>query len=197
MPTITTRGAASALAYGWSRIAAVLDPYFKYVTMLLPGNGTNGAQNNTFLDSSTNNFTITRNGNATQGTFTPYGSNWSNYFNGASSLSNASNNALAFGTGAYTVECWVYYPSAPSQQAILGGTGNSPDFEVDTGKIRYMGSNDVYGTTSIAGNQWYHFVWARSGTGSNQAAAWVNGTREVLTTDTSNYAPTSLSLIHI
>ena len=35
------------------------DPQFKYVTMLLTGDGTNGAQNNTFLDSSTNNFTIT------------------------------------------------------------------------------------------------------------------------------------------
>ncbi len=53
-----------------------IDPYFDYVTLLLHGNGTNGAQNNTFLDSSTNNFTITRNGNTTQGTFAPYGSNW-------------------------------------------------------------------------------------------------------------------------
>ena len=38
------------------------DPYFDYTTLLLHGNGTNGAQNNTFLDSSTNNFTITRTG---------------------------------------------------------------------------------------------------------------------------------------
>ena len=48
------------------------DPYFEYTTLLLPGNGTNGAQNNTFLDSSANNFTITRNGNTTQGTFSPF-----------------------------------------------------------------------------------------------------------------------------
>ena len=39
------------------------DAQFNYVTMLLHGDGTNGAQNNTFTDSSTNNFTITRNGN--------------------------------------------------------------------------------------------------------------------------------------
>ena len=43
------------------------DPYYEYVTMLLTGDGTNGAQNNTFLDSSTNAFSITRNGNPTQG----------------------------------------------------------------------------------------------------------------------------------
>ena len=35
-----------------------VDAQFNYVTMLLHGDGTNGAQNNTFLDSSTNNFTI-------------------------------------------------------------------------------------------------------------------------------------------
>ncbi len=39
--------------------AAAVDPYFYSVTSLLHGDGTNGAQNNTFLDSSTNNFTIT------------------------------------------------------------------------------------------------------------------------------------------
>ena len=63
--------------------AAPSDPQFDYVTLLLNGDGTNGAQNNTFLDSSTNAFTITRNGNTTQGSFSPYGSLWSNYLNGA------------------------------------------------------------------------------------------------------------------
>ena len=63
--------------------AAPSDPYFYDVTMLLTGDGTNGAQNNTFLDSSSNAFSITRNGNTTQGSFSPYGSLWSNYFNGA------------------------------------------------------------------------------------------------------------------
>jgi len=45
--------------------AAETDPNFKQTVLLLHGDGTNGAQNNTFLDSSTNNFTITRNGNTT------------------------------------------------------------------------------------------------------------------------------------
>ena len=56
---------------------APADPYFYDVTLLLSGDGTNGGQNNTFLDSSTNNFTITRNGNTTQGSFSPYGNLWS------------------------------------------------------------------------------------------------------------------------
>ena len=53
-------------------VATVKDAYFNLVTLLLNTTSTNGAQNNTFLDSSTNNFTITRNGNTTQGTFTPF-----------------------------------------------------------------------------------------------------------------------------
>ena len=69
------------------------DAQFNYVTMLLHGDGTNGAQNNTFLDSSTNNFTITRNGNTTQGSFSPYGSNWSNYFDGTSAYLAAPSNS--------------------------------------------------------------------------------------------------------
>ena len=60
------------------------DPNFRNVTLLLHGDGTNGGQNNTFVDSSANAFTITRNGNTTQGSFSPYGSNWSNYFDGSS-----------------------------------------------------------------------------------------------------------------
>ena len=60
-------------------VSGVADAQFNYVAMLLHGDGTNGAQNNTFLDSSTNNFSITRNGNTTQGSFSPYGSNWSMY----------------------------------------------------------------------------------------------------------------------
>jgi len=60
------------------------DQYFEQTTLLLPGNGTNGAQNNTFIDASTNNFTITRNGNTTQGTFSPFSpTGWSNSFDNA------------------------------------------------------------------------------------------------------------------
>ena len=60
----------------------IADTYFNYTTVLLSGDGTNNATNATFVDSSTNNFAITRNGNTTQGTFSPYGANWSNYFDG-------------------------------------------------------------------------------------------------------------------
>ena len=124
MPLIGTRGAASAQGFGLFT-GNPTDPYFNYVTMLLPGNGTNGAQNNTFLDSSTNNFTITRNGNTTQGTFTPYGSNWSNYFDGTGDyLATPSSAAFGFGTGDFTIEAFANL----SEGKVFGlpdGTGDA------------------------------------------------------------------------
>jgi hypothetical protein len=71
---------ANKLNKGAGAPAPTTDAQFNYVTMLLHGDGTNGTQNNTFVDSSTNNFTVTRAGNPTQGTLSPYGSNWSNSF---------------------------------------------------------------------------------------------------------------------
>jgi hypothetical protein len=49
MGLLSTFGAASGRAFGLTRLsAAIKDAYFNLTTLLLPGNGTNGAQNNTF-----------------------------------------------------------------------------------------------------------------------------------------------------
>ena len=92
----------------WPAVTPGSDPYYPYTTLLLPGNGTNGAQNNTFLDGSTNNFTITRNGNTTQGTFSPFSqTGWGNYFDGTGDYLTVPNGAFNnITTG--TIECWVY-----------------------------------------------------------------------------------------
>ena len=97
-------------------ITQAVDPYFNYTTLLLSGNGTNLAQNNTFLDSSSNNYTITRNGNPTQGSFSPYGDNWSNYFGASGDYLTFTNNnsQIAFGTGNFTIEFWVNFTNPAS-----------------------------------------------------------------------------------
>lgn len=96
---------------------AATDQHFKNTVLLLNDTGTNGAQNNTFVDSSTNNFTITRNGNATQGSVNPYQPTgyWSGSFNGTTQyLTVPDNAALNMGTSDFTLESWIYVTSVPS-----------------------------------------------------------------------------------
>ena len=48
------------------------DDDFNLVTQLYQFDGSNGAQNNTFLDSSSNAGTVTTSGDPVQGTFSPF-----------------------------------------------------------------------------------------------------------------------------
>jgi hypothetical protein len=92
------------------RAATATDPYFPYVPLLLETTTTNGQQNNTFLDSSTNNFTLTRSGTPTQGSVTPYWPNgyWSNNFSGSGQYLNIPyNSAFDLASGDFTIEFWV------------------------------------------------------------------------------------------
>ncbi len=163
----------------------VPDPYFEYTTLLLPGNGTNGAQNNTFLDSSTNNFTITRNGNTTQGTFSPFSqTGWGNYFDGTSGqfLNTVANTAFNFGTGDFTVEGWVYPTSTSGTRPIVEirtSAANSTGFALlsqsgaTTLNVYTNGGFAGASTGSIATNQWNHVALVRSG---NTWTYYINGT---------------------
>ena len=63
MPVLSTLGAAIANVYGFTS-GLIKDQYFNLVSLLLPGNGTDGKQNRTFKDSAGNDFLITPNGNA-------------------------------------------------------------------------------------------------------------------------------------
>ena len=154
------------------------DANFKNVTMLLHGNGTNGAQNNTFVDSSTNNFTITRNGNTTQGTFTPYGSNWSNYFGGSSDYLTMPDNANYVISGDFTAEAWIFPTSFAGTNGNIvlaqwpGVTATNQSFQFyvnSTGKvglaygISVVNANVVGTSLSCTLNTWNHIAVTRSG----------------------------------
>ncbi len=163
----------------------VSDPNFEYTTLLLPGNGTNGAQNNTFLDSSTNNFTITRNGNTTQGTFSPFSqTGWGNYFNGSSYISAADNAALDLGTGDFTIEGWVYIADGIADNAGIvskrnASAFNAGDYRVSyrTGTSKISFANDAVNernTPVVQKNSWTHFAIVRA---SGTLSAYANGVR--------------------
>jgi hypothetical protein len=163
--------------------------------MLLHGNGTNGAQNNTFVDSSTNNFSITRNGNTTQGTFSPYGSNWSNYFDGTDDLRISTNAAFAIGTGNFTFEAWINPPSWASAAPffVCTGTGglwigkNGSNFVVRA----YGVADQLQYATLPTTNVWTHIVAVRSGT---TLSLFYNGTRVATTTNVFSFVQQPVSI---
>jgi len=181
MPVLSTLGAAAARGFGFLGKLAAIDEYFEYVTMLLPGNGTNGAQNNTFLDSSTNNFTITRNGNTTQGTFAPYGANWSNYFDGSGDqLTAAANNAFVFGTGDFCIEGF-FFVTANSTSNIAtivsntAGGNNGWIFSYYTGGFRFQATGILLFQITSSLNTWHHVVICRA---SGTTSIFIDGVRQ-------------------
>jgi hypothetical protein len=195
---------ANKLNKGAGAPPATTDPQFNYVTMLLHGDGTNGAQNNTFLDSSTNNFTITRNGNTTQGSFSPYGSNWSNNFVSSATtyFVTPSSSSLALGTGDFTVEAWVNYSS------LIGGGRGIFQFSATTslplntnslalgassngaiGWNLYANNSDINSGVPVALGTWYHVAVVRS---SGTTKLYVNGTSVISQADSKDYTQTYL-----
>jgi hypothetical protein len=149
------------------------DPQFPNVTMLLHGDGTNGAQNNTFLDTSGNSYSITRNGNTTQGSFSPYGSNWSNYFSDGTYLSVPNNAVFNPGSGDFTVESMFCRTANSGLQTIIAKyeSGWQASFSVvisgDTWDVNItygVGSYAlVYSGPAPAVGVWSHFALQRNG----------------------------------
>jgi hypothetical protein len=197
---------AASKTAGASAGGSTPENQFNYVTMLLHGDGTNGAQNNTFLDSSTNAFSITRNGNTTQGSFSPYGSNWSNYFGGADYISVPQSTAFDLTTGDWTVEGWVNPNSISGSAASNTIWANKYPVQIyaqNNNVALYVSSTNATGTyivnpalgptSSLVVGVWSHFACVKSG---NNYTVYVNGVAgTTVTTATAPAVSNSVSSI--
>lgn len=176
------------------------DPYWSSVTMLMSTTALNGQQNNTFIDGSTNNFTITANGTPVQGAVTPfkpssyplagfsgytsavYGG--SAYLEGTSSyLYTPASTAFDLGGGDFTVEGWYYWNglnATPHFFQIGVGPGFTSRWNVyrDTPNFRLFANNGgtvtgITTTTAVPTNTWFHLAVTKLG---STTTLFLNGT---------------------
>ena len=150
------------------------DPDFNLVTQLYQFDGTNGAQNNTFtgVGASGASQSWTRNGSPTQGSFSPFSTEegkWGVLFEEDNSdFLSLNNSDFSFGTGDYTVECFVFFTDNGAQsggifQASTGVSTTSPAMALrdTTGLTIYTSSGQkVTGNNgTFAMGVWYHLAY--------------------------------------
>ena len=158
------------------------DDDFNLVTQLYQFDGTNGAQNNTFLDSSSNAFSVTRAGSSTQGTFSPFSAEegkWSASFDGTDDyLSLPNHSDFTFGSGNWTVEAFVnvnevatggsaaykciYSASYGVQFYVIGTQLHLAINDTDNTSGYMIASFSTSGQIASAG-VWYHVAAYRDG----------------------------------
>jgi hypothetical protein len=172
-------------------------------TSLLTLQYNGGATNNGFVDQSSFNNIITRNGNTTQGTFSPYSqTGWSTYFGTtamgfqtpASSLTSIIGTSTLSSTSTFTIEAWINPLSRHSGGgAALGyvaGSMNITGPQADwgfgpdsTGKLTvwwWNGSSIVQATSTNAVplHNWTHIATTIT---SGAIKIFINGNLETLT----------------
>jgi len=187
------------------------DPDFKLVTTLLQANSYgvsagNGANNSVILDSSGNSYSQTISGAPCQGRDSPFSAPagyWSTYMDGGSEYYKiATHDDFAFGTGAFTIEMWIW-----RQQATHTYSGHMALYDGRNGG----GSNRVYlyinasdklvasinasdkgtSSSSIPDNQWVHVALTRTG---SYGYLYINGTQEASFSDSTDIAKPSSHL---
>lgn len=170
------------------------------VSLLLSGDGTNGAQNNTFVDSSGNGRSVTRGGNITQGSFSPYGpksgSSYDPALHGGSAYFDGSGDFVTLGgltstylSGDFTIEGWVWLDDQTSQ--MFFNTIPHPSFGISLNRdgsgqtSLYIGNGTSWLTLDFRSSgriplyAWTHVAVVRS---SNAITIYHNGIAQGTTT---------------
>jgi hypothetical protein len=154
-----------------------------------------GGSGNTWTDLSTN---------ANHGTLTNgpvYSSDNGGYidFDGVNDFvtdDTTSGSPFNFGTGAFTTEYWVRYDANVNDATHLDGRRRTStslgysDFR-DNGTLKfrvYSTVNLFTSTGTLSNNAWYHVVFSRTSTSTNQTRFYINGVLDTTTTLSTNFA---------
>lgn len=151
------------------------EPQFNLNSLLLHGDGSSGANNSVFQDSSTNALTITRNGTPTQGSFSPFSqTGWSAYFSGSSSspdfVSTASSSTFNVSSGNWTVEAWFWTDSSDASNRYItfipaSGTAYGLIPSGSNYVLNQFGTSSPIGTSGslLKKSQWTHVAIVKNG----------------------------------
>ena len=123
-------------------------------------------------------------------------------FNGSSQyLTWPSGSSVAFGTGDFTVECWVYLTSSPTINFIVdfrdASHTTAPTFvwgDQTSGVLYWNNGSTTLGSSATWNtNTWYHVAYVRSGT---TGTIYQNGVAIGTGSDSTNYSvtPTTSSI---
>jgi len=162
------------------------DPYISYVPFLLETTASS-TRSTTVADSSTNNFTVTRNGAPSTAWTSPYQSTgwWGAYFNGSTSYLTTPNPSA--GTidlaqqSVFTVECWVYPTSYNTNQNTVVGTrmnaGGGWELRINpAGTLQFYKTGtsvSIVSTATVPLNQWTYIAVTQN---SSALTLYVNAT---------------------
>jgi len=171
----------------------VSDPYFKLTTLLLTGN----SGTTVVTDSSTNNFAITVVGDSCASNFSPYLTGWSNYFDGNGDYLTVPTNAgFQFGTGDFTIECWIYKSSAANGPIVdARGSAIAAAYAayIDASNFPYFYDGTSYtSSVAITNSQWNHVAFVRT---AGTLKIFVNGVQGFSATLSSTLSPSQTVFI--
>ena len=172
-----------------------LTPVANTSLLTLQYNG--GANNQGIIDNSNFNNIITRAGNVSQGTFSPYSvTGWSVYFNGTTDYMFSSGGvgaggaSFGYGTGDFTWELWIYPVSSSWTTGnfyIIDHGSNGGVLQYNTNFIRYYSpAATAFDTATglVPVSQWTHIAVSRV---SQVVTIYVNGTSVRTGADTSSF----------
>ena len=179
------------------------DDEFNNVGFLSHFDGANNGVNNAFDDGSASNHTITANGNVTQGSFNPYGTNWSVDFDGGDYFTVPQDADFNVDDGSYTMECFVNTTFSGYQNIIAswdGATGGNPGWGmfISSGNKfgMFIGTAEVGKAGAVVNDgAWHHLAGVFTNSGAT-VTLYVDGA-QISTGSVTAPADNAASIIRI